>query len=162
MTEPVDKPVVKRGRGRIKGSKNKPKAPPVIYKALREMDHGFIESMYALLTSPVDKLPTPKTAMDKLCLNTYEMALAGDKTSHQYSKLILERVIPQRKQVEHLGETDAQRLGVNINVITEQANEEPGITIEHESERGQESHGGQNDGGLSESEPESESNRTIQ
>lgn len=132
-------PIVKRGRGRIKGSKNKPKAPPVIFKALRDMDHQFIEAMYTLLSAPVDEIPKPRTAMEKLCLNTYEMALSGDKTAHQYAKLIMERVIPQRKQVEHLGEQDAQRLGVNINVITEQqADEKPNITIEHEPEiRGQ-------------------------
>jgi hypothetical protein len=73
------------------------------------------------------------------------MAMAEDKTSHQYAKLIYERAIPQRKQVEHLGDADAQRLGVNINVITEKAEmaeeENDGITIEHEPVGREEPHG---------------------
>ena len=66
-----------------------------------------------------------------------------DKTAHQFAKLLFERAIPQRKQVEHLGELDAQRLGVNINVITNKAKEiiDESITIEHESVGRQESHG---------------------
>ncbi len=148
------------GKGRPAGSKNKPKSPLVVRKALREMDHGFVESAYKFLSAPHDNMPKPTTAMEKLILNTYEMAIAGDKTSHQYAKLLLERVIPQRKQVEHLGETDAQRLGVNINVITEKATEddhngkEPGITIEHEPGRREQSHGNADDGGRTEGEPE--------
>ncbi len=145
------------------GSKNKPKDPLTVRKALRDMDHSFVESMFVLLTSPVDNLPKPKTAMEKLCQHTYEMAIAGDKTSHQYAKLILERAIPQRKQVEHLGETDAQRLGVNINVVTEKSeHEQAGVTIEHESVGREQPHGGQSERGSSEIEPESEPDHTIQ
>ncbi len=135
MTDDTPSVPVKRKAGRPHGSKNKPRGgSPVIHKALRDMDHSFIECAYKYLSSDCDNMPKPRTAMDRLFLNTYEQALAGEKTSHQYTKLILERVIPQRKQVEHLGETDAQRLGVNINVITEKAEEQGLVIIDGESE----------------------------
>ena len=128
-------------RGRPKGSKNIRGIKPTEFKALSEMGNSFAESAYKYLTAPVDSDPAPITKMDKLFQHTFKMAMSEDKTSHQYAKLIYERAIPQRKQVEHLGDTDAQRLGVNINVITEKAQEaeEDGITIEHEPEVGRES-----------------------
>ena len=133
------------GRGRPKGSKNIRGIKPTEFKALSEMGNSFAESAYKYLTAPVDEDPPPKTKMDKLFQHTFKMAMAEDKTSHQYAKLIYERAIPQRKQVEHLGDTDAQRLGVNINVITEKAalaeDEKDGVTIEHEPERREEPHG---------------------
>jgi len=111
---------------------------PTEYKALSDMGNSFAESAYKYLSADCDNLPKPKTAMDKLMEHSFKMAISGDKTAHQYAKLIFERAIPQRKQVEHLGEADAQRLGVNINVITEKANDES-FTIEHESEGRKES-----------------------
>ena len=95
--------------------------------------------------------------MEQLFMSVYTRAIdPEDKTSHQHAKLIMERVIPQRKQVEHLGEQDAHRLGVNINVITEKANEqrEP---IEHESIGGTESDRSELSGGCVEEQPEAES-----
>lgn len=132
----------KKRAGRPKGSKNRP-MKPTTFKALSEMGNHFAESAYKYLCADVDSDPTPRTKMDKLFQHTFKMAMSEDKTSHQYAKLIYERAIPQRKQVEHLGEADAQRLGVNINVITEKAQEgdEHGVTIEHESERREEPHG---------------------
>lgn len=124
----------------------------MIRKALRDMDHDFIESAYKFLSSPHDNLPKPITAMEKLFLHTYQMALAEDKTSHQYAKLIFERVIPQRKQVEHLGELDAQ-MGVNINVITEKVANEQREPIEHEPIGRQEHDGGELYGGCAQEQP---------
>lgn len=40
-----------------------------------------------------------------------------DKYAHHFAKLILERVIPQRKQIENVG--DVSNMGVVINVTTE-------------------------------------------
>ena len=144
---------------RPKGSKNKPRSISLVSaKALREMDNEFIESAYKILLSDPNNIPKPKTAMEQLFMSVYTRAIdPEDKTSHQHAKLIMERVIPQRKQVEHLGEQDAHRLGVNINVITEKANErEP---IEHESIGGSEPHRPELEGGRveeqSETEPES-------
>ena len=139
-------PKKNRPRGRPKGSKSARShrnMKPAEFKALSDMGNSFAESAYKYLSADCDNLPKPKTAMDKLMEHSFKMAISGDKTSHQYAKLIFERAIPQRKQVEHLGEADAQRLGVNINVITEKAQEgdEHGVTIEHESERREESHG---------------------
>ena len=130
-----------RPRGRPKGSKSATSIrnmKPTEYKALSDMGNSFAESAYKYLSADCDNLPKPKTAMDKLMEHSFKMAISGDKTAHQYAKLIFERAIPQRKQVEHLGEADAQRLGVNINVITEKANDES-FTIEHESEGRKES-----------------------
>jgi hypothetical protein len=136
---------VKKKVGRPKGSKNIRGIKPTEFKALSDMGNSFAESAYKYLTAPVDAEPAPITKMDKLFQHTFKMAMAEDKTSHQYAKLIYERAIPQRKQVEHLGDTDAQRLGVNINVITEKAElaeeENDGITIEHESIGREEPHG---------------------
>lgn len=145
----TDEPV-KRKRGRPKGSKTRP-MKPTTFKALSEMGNQFAESAYKYLCADVDSDPVPRTKMDKLFQHTFKMAMSEDKTSHQYAKLIYERAIPQRKQVEHLGEADAQRLGVNINVMTKKAAQaediEDGITIEHESERREESHGPERLGG---------------
>ncbi len=122
----------KRRPGRPKGSSTRGRLKPTEFKALNDMGNSFAESAYKYLSADCDNLPKLKTAMDKLMEHSFKMAISGDKTSHQYAKLIFERAIPQRKQVEHLGEADAQRLGVNINVITEKVNES--VTIEHEPE----------------------------
>lgn len=127
----TDQPA-KRRPGRPKGSSTRGRLKPTEFKALNDMGNSFAESAYKYLSADCDNLPKPKTAMDKLMEHSFKMAISGDKTSHQYAKLIFERAIPQRKQVEHLGEADAQRLGVNINVITEKVNES--VTIEHEPE----------------------------
>ena len=140
MTEPI-----KKKRGRQLGSKNKPRAKNVTeFKALADMGTAFAESAYRILSSDPDKPVTPKTKMEVLVLSCFTRAIdPEDKTAHQFAKLLFERAIPQRKQVEHLGELDAQRLGVNINVITNKAKEiiDESITIEHESVNGKESSG---------------------
>mgnify|MGYP003121434372 CR=1 FL=1 len=47
-----------------------------------------------------------------------------DKYAHHFAKLILERVIPQRKQIENVG--DVSNMGVVINVTTEGKSESQG------------------------------------
>jgi hypothetical protein len=123
--------IVPKRKGRPPGAKNKRKPNPVVYKALNDMGNEFVEACYKFLSADLDKLPKPRTAMDRLVLNTFQRATdPGDQYGHHFSKLLFERAIPQRKQIEHLGEMDASRLGVNINVHTERA--EKGVTIDHE------------------------------
>ena len=128
----TDQTPVKRKPGRPKGSSTRGRLKPTEFKALNDMGNSFAESAYKYLNAPAGSVIKAVTKMDELMAHSFKMAISGDKTSHQYAKLIFERAIPQRKQVEHLGEADAQRLGVNINVITEKVNES--ITIEHEPE----------------------------
>lgn len=143
--------------GRPKGSKNKPKPMPSLPETKRtlvESERAVIVAMYDFLMAPPDDWPPPRNNLERVIQNTVRRASDPEEAAgHQYIKLILERVIPQRKQVEHLGDQDA-KMGVNINISTETPKHgnarEP---IEHEPSGRRESHGTGLHGGREEKQP---------
>lgn len=127
---------------RPKGSKNKPKEPIETRMSLVAMSNEFPISLFKYLLAPIDQPPKAETKMDQLVEHLIQRALSDDMPSHQDRKLIFERCIPQRKQIEHLGELDAHKFGVEINIQTSE--DRHGKIIEAEPadpERGRESHG---------------------
>lgn len=143
---------------RPKGSKNKPKQPPSLLetkKALVDSEREFIVGLHSFLLEPPDNWRPPTNNFEMVIQNTVKRASdPEDKTSHQYVKLILERLVPQRKQVEHLGDLDAKAMGVVINVATQESKDgnerEP---IEHEPIGREQPDGGSDIGGRDEKQP---------
>lgn len=144
---------------RPKGSKNKPKQPPSLLetkKALVDSEREFIVGLHSFLLEPPDNWRPPTNNFEMVIQNTVKRASdPEDKTSHQYVKLILERLVPQRKQVEHLGDLDAKAMGVTINVATQEQKPDGKIRepIEHEPVGRGESVRGTDIGGRDEKQP---------
>lgn len=102
MTEEVQK----KKRGRPLGSKNKPKPRFQLYKDARSLQDAariYIQEESA-------------ESLEKVVKDLIKRALtADDKSAHHYHKLLLSRLVPELKQVEHVGDLDA-RGGITINI----------------------------------------------
>lgn len=62
----------------------------------------------------------PEDRIQQLVQVAFERATdKEDKNGHHFAKLLFERVIPQRKQVEAVGDVDSRMNGITINVTTD-------------------------------------------
>ena len=89
-------------------------------RALVNSEREIIVGMYEHLATPIERWDKPKTSAELVIQNTIRRAASpDDRFGHHWAKLIWDRMVPQRKQVEHLGDSDARNMGVNINILAE-------------------------------------------